>query len=86
MYSDPSNTVPGGNPVTEIPGLNPRFPVTTVAPVLVTVEPARTAKLPAVASGTGSWAFRQTENVAKRNIALNFRMAKAVLSPRNYSI
>src|SRR5207253_229235 len=37
-------TVPGGNPVTAVPGLTPRSPVTVVAPVLVTVEPARTAK------------------------------------------
>jgi hypothetical protein len=46
-------TVPGppvhgaGNPVHEVPGLTPRSPVTTVAPVLVTVELPRTAKLPA---------------------------------------
>ena len=33
----------GGNPVTELPGLNPRFPPTVVGPVLVTVEPARIA-------------------------------------------
>src|SRR5512132_4292415 len=46
-------TVPGGNPVTEVPGLNPRSPVTTVGPVFVTVEPARTAKLSAVPRGTG---------------------------------
>src|SRR3954466_5217452 len=39
--------MPGGNPVTEVPGLTPRSPVTDVAPVLVTVEPARTARPPA---------------------------------------
>src|ERR1019366_1349254 len=39
--------VPGGNPVTAVPELTPRSPVTVVCPVLVTVEPARTAKLAA---------------------------------------
>src|SRR5580704_6684170 len=37
--------VPGGNPVTELPGDSPRSPVTMVGPVLVIVLPARTAKL-----------------------------------------
>jgi hypothetical protein len=37
--------VPGGKPVTAVPGLTPRLPSTTVAPVLVAVEPAKTAKL-----------------------------------------
>jgi hypothetical protein len=41
-------TVPGGNPVTEVPGLNPRSPVIVVGPVLVTVLPARTPKPVAV--------------------------------------
>jgi len=35
-------TVPGGKPVTELPGLTPRFPVTTLGPVFVTVEAPRT--------------------------------------------
>src|SRR4029077_18401468 len=48
-------TVPGGNPVTAVPGLSPRSPVTVVAPVLVTVEPARTAKLAADPRATGAW-------------------------------
>jgi hypothetical protein len=39
--------VPGGNPVTAVPGLTPISPVTAVAPLLVTVEPARTAKFAA---------------------------------------
>src|SRR5579872_5385978 len=38
-------TVPGGKPVTELPGLRPRFPVMTVLPVLVTVVEPNTAKL-----------------------------------------
>jgi len=44
-------TIPGGKPVTALPGLTPRSPVTTVGPVLVAVEPARTAKLAAVPRG-----------------------------------
>ena len=47
-------TVPGGNPVTAVPGLTPRSPVTVVAPVLVTVEPARTAKSAADPRATGA--------------------------------
>src|SRR3954463_3631784 len=46
-------TSPGGKPVIEVPGLKPRSPVRTEAPVLVTVEPPRTAKLPAVPRPTG---------------------------------
>ena len=39
-------TVPGGKPVTALPGLTPRFPFTTVGvAVLVTVEPPSTAKV-----------------------------------------
>src|SRR5687768_17514585 len=44
----PPTTTPGGNPVTAVPGLTPTFPLTVVAPVLVTVDPPRTPKLCAV--------------------------------------
>jgi hypothetical protein len=40
--------MPGGKPVMARPGHTPRSPVTTVEPVLVAVEPARTAKFSAV--------------------------------------
>jgi hypothetical protein len=40
--------LPGGNPVTEVPGLTPKSPETTVGPVFVTAEPPKTAKLAAV--------------------------------------
>jgi hypothetical protein len=43
-------------PVTPAPGLTPRYPLTAVAPVLVTVVAARTANLAAEPSGTGAWA------------------------------
>ena len=43
-------TIPGGKPVTALPGLTPRSPVTMVGPVLVTVEPPKTAKLVATPS------------------------------------
>jgi len=41
-------TEPGGKPVTEVPGLNPKSPVIVVAPVLVIVVLAKTAKLSAL--------------------------------------
>src|SRR5438105_10633063 len=47
-------TIPGGNPVTAVPGLSPRSPLTLVAPVLVTVEPARTANVVAAPRATGA--------------------------------
>src|SRR4051812_524037 len=46
----PPLTMPGGKPVTAVPGLTPRSPVMTLGPVLVTVEPPSTAKLCAVPS------------------------------------
>src|ERR1041384_2713045 len=47
-------TVPGGNPVTAVPGLSPRSPLTMVGPVLVTVEAARTANVVADPRATGA--------------------------------
>lgn len=44
---------PGGNPVIAVPGLTPTSPLMALGPVLVTVEPANTAKLPAVPRSTG---------------------------------
>ena len=52
----PPVTVPGGKPVTAVPGLTPKSPVMTVAPALVTVEAPRTAKLCAEPSGGADWA------------------------------
>jgi hypothetical protein len=49
-------TMPGGNPVIAVPGLTPRSPLTMLGPVLVTVDPASTAKLPAVPRPTGATA------------------------------
>jgi hypothetical protein len=41
----PPVTIPGGKPVTALPGLTPRLPLTVVGVlVLVTVEPPSTAK------------------------------------------
>jgi hypothetical protein len=45
-------TVPGGKPVTALPGLTPRSPEMIDGPVLVTVEPASTAKDDAVPNPT----------------------------------
>src|SRR5687768_13604610 len=42
-------TIPGGNPLTAVPGLTPTFPPSMMdGPVFVTAEPASTAKFPAV--------------------------------------
>ena len=51
----PDTTTPGGKPVTELPGLTPRSPVIVLEPVLVTVEPPRTAK-PWAEPSDGFWA------------------------------
>src|ERR1035438_2450102 len=40
----PLITTPGGKPETAMPGETPRLPLITLGPVLVTAEPARTAK------------------------------------------
>lgn len=48
---------PGGNPVTEVPGNNPRLPVSTVAPEFVTVLPASTLKADAESSNESSVAM-----------------------------
>ncbi len=55
-----------------VPGLTPRSPLITDGPVLVTVEPASTAKLPAVPSGTtvaAAWAVpvKITSNDVENN-------------------
>jgi len=52
----PDTTIPGGKPTTALPGLTPRSPVMMLEPVLVTVEPPRTAKLCAVPSDGAVWA------------------------------
>src|SRR5438552_3099838 len=43
-----------GTPVSVVPGLTPRSPLIAVAPVLVNVEPARTAKVEADPRATGA--------------------------------
>jgi hypothetical protein len=59
-------TVPGGNPVAEVPGFKPRLPLITVDPVLVTVVPARTAKLDAVPKFTAVAARTVLDEPSKR--------------------
>src|ERR1700730_13120738 len=50
---DPLRITPGGNPVTETPGLlSATFPVTIVGPALVTVELPKTATFSASPSET----------------------------------
>src|ERR1041384_7499810 len=67
-------TTPGPNPASAVPGLIPRSPVTTVGPVLVTVELARTAKLPADPRFTDAVGAdgRLTADAANRTNKLNF--------------
>src|SRR5205807_6212713 len=76
-------TTPGGNPVTAVPGLTPRSPVTIVAPVLVTVEPARTAKLAADPRATDPWlhADRDVEVVKPHTKALCSALPARSLAP-----
>src|ERR1700719_4064129 len=59
----PLSTTPGGNPVTELPGLSPRSPVMIVAPVLVTVDAPKMAKVSAAPSGT-VWATADREGTS----------------------
>src|ERR1041384_2958127 len=42
-------------PVTAVPGLTPRSPLTVVSPVLVTVDAARTPYVAADPKATGGW-------------------------------
>jgi hypothetical protein len=58
----PLLTVPGGNPVTEVPGDTPTAPTITLEPVFVTAEPARTAKLADVPRGTADAAKEHADN------------------------
>ena len=66
---DPPTIVPGGNPVTETPGLSATFPVTVVGPVLVTVELPRIVTLSAAPSGT-------TEAAADQEVASSPKIIK----------
>src|SRR5947209_11974076 len=72
--------MPGGNPVTEMPGETPTLPVMTLDPVLVTVEPPRTAKLPAVPRLTCANADEEMERnaaiprIARRPRSLRFML------------
>jgi hypothetical protein len=81
-------TVPGGNPVTAEPGLTPRSPFTTEGPVLVTVEPASTAKLLAVPRPTGDGpafavrGLRTSTPQARTSMMLVSDLAVHVLSMR----
>jgi len=73
----PPTTVPGGKPVTALPGLTPRSPVTMVGPVLVTIEPPKTAKLVATPRGGA---------VASRGRAQAFPIAAAKSSAARVNI
>jgi hypothetical protein len=70
-------TWPGGNPVTDVPGLSPILPSIAVRPVFVIVDPASTAKFAAVPSGTGAVAA-----LAPAWIPMSPAMATARAEPR----
>ena len=57
--------VMSARPVIAVPGQTPRFPWTVVEPVLVTVEPPRTAKLAAEPS-VGAVAINGLASLAPR--------------------
>src|ERR1700730_6804259 len=74
---------PGGKAVTALPGLTPTLPLTVVAPVLVTVEPARTPKLCAVPRDIWATAEGLKRNAASPVIArrpMIFRLIPISLS------
>ena len=75
MWIVPAMTIPGGKPVTADPGSRPTLPLMTLGPVLVTVLPARTAKVPSVPSPTVACAPKATG--ATTSIAAASRAAAA---------
>ncbi|WP_297499735.1 hypothetical protein [Pseudonocardia sp.] len=74
-------TVPGGKPVIAVPGWTPRSPVTFDGPVLVTSEPASTAKLSAVPSGTAVVAACAVPANTTMSVADNKATAPASAAP-----
>lgn len=83
-------TIPGGNPVTAVPGLTPRLPLTVVGPVFVTALPPSTPKLPAVPRGgriapartdmgTVDMNARVPSNVMTTSVAALCRVVRAIL-------
>ncbi len=71
--------IPGGKPVIEEPGQTPRSPLTTDEPVLVTVEPPRTAKLAAVPSpGAMASGYADTSKATPANESDRTRMIEIV--------
>jgi hypothetical protein len=68
-------SVPGGKPVAALPGLKPKLPLIMLEPVFVIVDPASTAKLPAVprptdacAVFTGTAIITNSNNVSSNGI------------------
>jgi hypothetical protein len=68
-------------PVTAVPGLTPRSPVRAVAPVLVTVDPARIAKAPAPPRVTESWLLDVAEVVKVHTWLLARELPATSLAP-----
>src|SRR6185436_2222122 len=73
-------TIPGGKPVTALPGLTPRSPATMLGPVLVTVEPPRTPKLAAVPSDWANAGEEPKRNAANPTLAKSLEYLRFILS------
>src|SRR5450759_239736 len=74
--------VPGGNPVTLLPGATPSSPVIQLGPAFVIVVPARTAKVPAIPS-PGSVAASAVAGQARnmRATTLNDKADRRIFHP-----
>src|SRR5438067_5364787 len=81
----PPTTVPGGNPVTELPGETPRLPVMTLGPVFVTVDPPRTAKLCEVPRDTCASAGNALVRTITKTTVSSLRDDDFILDLRSYN-
>jgi hypothetical protein len=79
MTPVPGVIIPGGKPVTAVPGLTPTSPEITEGPVLVTVWPANTAKDVAVPNPTAGWAADATPLNISRIVA-DTTVARAMIN------
>ena len=78
--------VPGGKPVIALPEATPTSPDTLVAPVLVTVEPARTEKLAAAPSDGEVPASGPGDNTPKIRPANKIDIDRMIVIVRYFSL
>lgn len=67
----------------EVPGETPTLPVTTVGPVLVTAEPAKTPKLAAVPNDTFCAHAGETKKASATNPKLASKLGQFLLNPES---